>query len=271
MSRNEPKVRWEELTAPELVEVARTTGGVCLLPIGCLEKHANHLPLGTDSIIAHELAIAAARIEPAVVLPPQDIMGVVNEIKAHPGSISLPSALLFQIWEAVCDEISRNGFHKIVIVNGHGGNRFLLGQFICECMDRRKDYALYWPRSLDDAKFRDALMESDYEAHAGELETSIMMHLRPHACRPDAIGQLDGRPKKNFDLGGDTYTSADWYILHPEHYAGDARTASADKGRRLFEHRAGNLAKVIANIRSDARVGEMLAQFYDQAQSWRNP
>lgn len=259
------KVMWEEMTAEELAAAADATGGLCLLPIGVLEKHAEHLPLCTDTLVATETARAAAEIEPAVVFPGQHL-GVITENKHHPGSVSVPTRLLLALWENLTDEIARNGFRKIVIVNGHGGNRFLIGQFIIELLDRRRDYAVYWPRGGDDPDFRASLMESEFDHHGGELETSLMLHLAPEACRPDRIGALDGTSQRDFDLGGDVYASADWYSRHPTNYAGDATAATADKGRRLLEHRAERLAKILAAIKADRRVGELLGEFYDQCE-----
>ncbi len=258
------KVNWEQMTGGELVKAVKTTGGVCLVPIGCLEKHAEHLPVGTDVLVASAIATAAARIEPAVVFPVQHL-AVTNELKCWPGVIATPTHLLIRMWENLCDEIARNGFRKIVLVNYHGGNRFLLGQFVIELMDRPRDYAVYWPRNLDDPVLRKKLMKSRYEAHAGELETSAVMHLHPDLVRQDMIGALDGRPQRDFDLGGDVYTSADWYSLHPDHYGGDAHGADAEKGKLHFESMVAKLARIVRRIRKDRRVPELLAEYYRRA------
>jgi creatinine amidohydrolase len=257
------RVCWEEMTAADLVRAATEWGGVCLLPIGSLEKHAEHLPLGTDFIAAHRVAKAAAAIEPAVVFPPITL-AVVSELRCHPGSVSLPSDLLLKTWELVCDEIARNGFRKIVIVNGHGGNRNLIPQLVMECLNRRKPYALYFHRREDDPALTKRLLETDYHSHACECETSVMMHLAPDLVRPEQIGVLDGRRQRDFDIGG-AYSSVDWYSNHPTNYAGDARPASAEKGQLLFEARARHLAEVVAKIKRDQRVPELLAEFYDRA------
>jgi len=264
------KVGWEEMTAIELKAAAAETGGLCLLPIGCLEKHGEHLPIGTDVICAEAIARAAARIEPAVVFPVQHL-AVTNELKCWEGVIATPTHLLIRMWENLCDEISRNGFHKIVLANFHGGNRFLMGQFIIECMDRRKDYALYWPRDLTDPPIRRELMETEYEAHAGEMETSVMLHVRPDLVRMDLIAPPEaGVPKRDFDLGGDVYTSADWYSLHPTHYAGDARPATPAKGKAMFEAMVARLAETVRRIKADSRVPDLLAEYYDRSESHRD-
>jgi creatinine amidohydrolase len=109
------------------------------------------------------------------------------------------------------------------------------------------------------------LMESTYENHAGELETSIIMHLRPDLVREDMIGTLDGRPQRpEQPLGADVYTSADWYSMHPWHYAGDARPATPDKGRQIFESEVKNLAAIIKAVKADKATPKALAEYYSQ-------
>ena len=253
---------WQEMAAHELVAAVRATGGVCLVPIGCLEKHAEHLPIGTDVLAAEAIAQGAARLEPAVVFPAQHL-AVTNELKSFAGVIATPTHLLIQVWENLLDEIARNGFKKIVLVNFHGGNRFLLGQLIIDLMDRPRDYVVYWPRRLEDPELSKKLMESDYESHAGELETSLIMHLRPELVHRDAIGLLDGRPQRPAQpFGADVYTSADWFSLHPTHYGGDARAATAAKGKAVFEAAVKTLAGGVEKIKSDKKLPGMLAEYY---------
>jgi len=261
-------VCWEELTAGGLLEAAREAGGVCLLPVGSLEKHAEHLPVGTDTLVVHRLCIEAARVEPAVVFPPQHLAAV-SELRCHPGAVSIPSDLLLRVWERLCDEIARNGFRKIVLVNGHGGNRYILPQLIFECLNRRKAYALYLPRVSNDPDLARRLLETDYHAHACECETSVVMHLMGDLVEAEKIGALDGRPQRDFDIG-DVYTSVDWYSNHPTNYAGDARPASAEKGKALFEDRVRCLAEIVGTIKRDQRVPERLAEFYDRCEAFRD-
>jgi len=260
-------VQWEELTAGSLLEAAKETGGACLLPVGSLEKHGEHLPVGTDTIVVHSLCVAAARLEPAVVFPGR-YLAAVSELKCHPGAVSLPTHLLLQTWEHLCDEIARNGFHKIVIVNGHGGNRNILPQLIFECLNRRKDYVLYLARVRNSPEVS-KILETDYHAHACECETSIVMHLRRDLVEAEKIGMLDGTPQRDFDIGN-VYSSVDWYSLHPTNYAGDARTSSPEKGKALLEDRARCLADMIARIKQDQRVPELLAEFYRRGEEFRD-
>ena len=135
-------VRWEEMTSPEFAAAVETTGGICVLTVGAMEKHGSHLPLGNDALVVHEVALRAARREPAVVFP-HFYFGQTHETKNQPGSVALPHGLLLGLLDAVCDEIGRNGLRKIIILNGHGGNEHILPSFHRMQLERQRPYQVY--------------------------------------------------------------------------------------------------------------------------------
>src|SRR5690554_4628985 len=120
---------WEELTAPEFEKAREKAKGVCVVPFGVIEKHGTHLPLGTDMIIARRVAEDLAKEEP-VVLFPYYYFGQIFEARHVPGTIAVKPDLLFGLLDEVCDEIARNGFDKIVLLNSHGGNPMLIKYFM---------------------------------------------------------------------------------------------------------------------------------------------
>ena len=107
-----PSCRRRARSRPSRRARTRTAGGVCILPFGVLEKHGDHLPLGTDALTAHAIAVRAAEQEPALVFP-LFYFGMNTHAKCEPGAIAIRFDLLLQLLESVCDEISRNGFDKI--------------------------------------------------------------------------------------------------------------------------------------------------------------
>jgi creatinine amidohydrolase len=113
--------RWDELVASDFTKALEKSSKTCILPIGILEKHGPHSPIGTDLIHVREWAAHAVKSEYAVVFPDY-FYGQINEARHQPGTFALPSDLIYKLLEATCDEIARNGFDKIVILNGHGGN-----------------------------------------------------------------------------------------------------------------------------------------------------
>src|SRR5512136_3084918 len=114
-------MRCEELTSDQFPPAVAAAQGVCLLPTSCIERHAHHLPLGTDMFIGRELCRRAAELEPAIIFPDY-IFTQIFEARHVPGTISIEPDLIFQLLDNVCSEIARNGLEKIVLVNAHGGN-----------------------------------------------------------------------------------------------------------------------------------------------------
>ena len=89
---------WENLTSEEFIDALKVTKGVAIIPIGCLEKHGYHMPLGTDMFIAKELAEKAAAIEPALVVPIHPY-GIISEAQHRAGCLSISSQLQYQLLE----------------------------------------------------------------------------------------------------------------------------------------------------------------------------
>src|SRR5215216_2893188 len=121
--------RWDELTASDWPKALEKSGYTCILPVGILEKHGPHVPIGSDLIQVREWAARATKKEYAVVFP-DFFYGQINEAKHQPGAFALPETVVWSLLESTCDEIGRNGFKKIVIINGHGGNPQMIRYFM---------------------------------------------------------------------------------------------------------------------------------------------
>jgi len=261
-------MQWELLTAPKLLKARDECGGVAILPIGSLERHGEHLPTGIDTIAAHRKCVAAAERERAVVLPPLFYSNVI-EMKNNIGAVPLDTMVLFRMVENILDEVARNGFRKIILVSGHGGNRYWLPLLMQHLGDKDKDYAVYLARpqmSEGDRKELADLRESDVpELHAGEMESSVALYLVPEACDMDALPEEPGTTRKGTDVPA--YTPIEWYSFFPEAYAGDAGPASAEKGKRAFELAVGALVEVIRSVKADESVLEHSKRFNREARS----
>jgi creatinine amidohydrolase len=108
-------VKYEELTVPLFIRALDQSARTCLIPMGILEKHGNHLPIGTDLINIRSTAVKAAQMEYAVVFP-EYYFGQINEARHQPGTIAYSSELIWKMLEETLDELSRNGFTKIILV-----------------------------------------------------------------------------------------------------------------------------------------------------------
>src|ERR1700741_105567 len=165
--------RWDELTASDWQNALDKSAKTCILPFCILEKHGPHSPIGTDLIHVREWAARVTKQEYAVVFPDY-FYGQINEARQQPGTFALPSDVIYKLLEATCDEIARNGFKKIVILNGHGGNPEFIRFFMQSFLNKRHDYVVYfYTPNRDDADYAkqySQMHKSDMKTdqHAGE-------------------------------------------------------------------------------------------------------
>lgn len=243
-------VEWLRLTCDQLEKAREQSEGVCILPVGVIERHGSHLPLGTDVFEADALAKGAAEKEYAVVLPPLHYS--VNANSAHClGAIDIRPRVLLDFIQNLLDEVARNGFRKILLLNFHGGNRFLLPLILQEHKTRPEaDYELYLPNphAYESIELR-PIMETQ-DNHAGELETSLIQHIVPETVDQASLPDYGATLKENYPVPG-VVTPVDWVASYPDLYAGDATKASAQKGAQLFEAITTRLAKLLQTIKAD--------------------
>jgi creatinine amidohydrolase len=265
-------MQWENLTAPGFATAVKQSQGVCVLPLPCIEKHGEHLPLGTDLFIGMEVARRAADIEPVIVFPPFYLTQIL-EAKHQLGTIAIGGHLMLHLLEAICDEIGRNGLKKIILFVSHGGNRHLASFFLQLMLETRKDYTVYLAQSLWDPGFRelrDELLETEFDHHAGEMETSMILAIHPELVRMDQIDERSGQRLGRLDhlagLQPGQEAPIGWYANFPDHYAGDARPATAEKGERFLEYLALRLAEAIKAVKEDAASPALYKEFFQRTQ-----
>lgn len=262
-------VKWEELTASDWEEAMEKSNRTCIIPIGILEKHGLHAPLGSDIIHAREWSVRAAKKEYAVVFPDY-FYGQVYEAKQQPGTFALPSDLVWELLKATCDEIARNGFEKIVIVNGHGGNPNLLRYFAQSQLEEKKDYAVFFFDPVQDPAFTEKvekLRKTDPagDQHAGERETSTLLYLRPDLVHLERAKGESGENLKRLSIP-DVYTGIWWYASYPNHYAGEGEKASAELGRILTENKVETLVKALKAIKADTKTLEIQNEYFERVE-----
>lgn len=259
--------RWDELTASDWQKALDSSSRTCILPIGILEKHGPHAPIGSDLIHVREWAARATKKEYAVVFPDY-FYGQIYEAKHQPGTFALPSTMLLELLQATCDEIGRNGFNKIVIINGHGGNPNLLRYFVQSQLEKPHPYAVYFfePEfdSSVNAKIK-SLHKSDpaMDQHAGETETSTLLYLRPELVKMDSAKLESGNDQKRLSIPN-VYTGIWWYASYPDHYAGEGAKATKELGKVITEYTIESLVKALRAIKSDTKTLQLQKEFYDR-------
>ncbi|GAC1419038.1 MAG: creatininase family protein [Flavisolibacter sp.] len=266
--------RWDELIASDWPLALQYSSKTCILPFGILEKHGPHAPIGSDLIHVREWAARAAKKEYAVVFPDY-FYGQINEARHQPGTFCLPSKLALELLDATCQEIARNGFDKIVIINGHGGNPELIRYFIQSQLDHRRDYAVYFfePKfdSITIAKVK-KMRRSDpsWDQHAGERETSSLLYLRPDLVKQDSATLESGTDQKRLDLPSSVYTAIWWYAAYPNHYAGEGAKATKELGAVVTEATIDALVKALKAVKADKKTLQLQKEYFDRVENLKD-
>lgn len=257
--------RWDELVASDFPKALDKSSKTCILPIGILEKHGPHSPLGTDLIHVREWAARAVKSEYAVVFPDY-FYGQINEARQQPGTFALPSKVIYELLEATCDEIARNGFDKIIILNGHGGNPEFLEFFMQSLLNKRHNYAVYLYRPENDADYAaeyKKMHKSSVDFHAGESETATLLYYRPDLMRMDRANDESGADQKRLSLPN-LYTPIWWYASFPNHYAGEGDKATAEFGKFITDHEIASFIKALKEVKADTKTIALQNEFYDR-------
>jgi creatinine amidohydrolase len=259
--------RWDELTASDWPKAMERSAQTCILPIGILEKHGQHAPLGSDLIKVRELAARATKQEYAVVFP-DFFYGQIYEAKHQPGTFALPSRVVWDLLDATVEEIGRNGFKRIVIINGHGGNPNMLRYFAQAQLERRRNYVVYFfDPSADPAqveKVRQARKSDPTgDQHGGENETSTLLYLRPDLVQQARAKNESGANLKRLTVPN-VYTGIWWYASYPNHYAGQAEVATRELGQLITEHNIQTLVTTLKAVKADKKTLEIQKDFFDR-------
>src|ERR1700691_243397 len=223
-------VRWEELTSADFRDAITQSQGTCLLPFGILEKHGPHLPLGTDLLDVRYAALHAAAQNYTLVFP-EYYFGQIFEAKQEPGTIAYSHELQLALLQETTDEMARNGCKKIIIVNGHGGNEWMLRYFAQTQLEKPHDYVVYLFDKRSPDKGGPQKKSSMTNWHAGEDETAKMMIARPDTVHIDRAANESGADQHRQNLPEDVYTGIWWYARWPGHYSGEGAVATKELGK----------------------------------------
>src|SRR6202043_2874190 len=237
-----PSVKWEELTAADFVKAIQQSQGACLLPIGILEKHGPHLPLGTDLLNVRYASLQATAQEYAVVFP-EYYFGQIFEAKHEPGTVAYSMELQLKLLKETTDEMARNGCKKVIIVNVHGGNEHLLPYFGQAQLDTPHDYVVY---VLDGERSKaggPAKKSTGIDYHAGENESSNLLYSHPELAHIDRAGSESGADEKRQNLPEGLYTGIWWYARFPNHYSGDGSVATKELGEWNMKNWIGGIVE----------------------------
>ena len=231
---------------------------VALLPVAAIEQHGPHLPLSTDSVINDGLVRAALPLvatHATLLVLPALTVGLSPEHTSFAGTLTIADTTLADLWTDVGRSVARAGVRKLVILNTHGGQKALVDVV---AMRLRADLKMLVARATYFAfgslpGLFDAV-ESAHDIHGGEVETSLMLHLKPELVRRSEIADFRGLPHelaaRNRVLGAEKPVGIGWRAedLHASGACGNAARADAAKGAKHLAHLADRLATLVAEL-----------------------
>lgn len=221
---------------------------VVMLPVGAVEAHGNHLPAGTDNVLARRLSAAVVeRIagETPVLLLPLLPFGQVWSLADAPASFSLSNETLSRTVTEIGRQLHGKGLSSLALVNTHYGNVTALREAQRLLKDDGITVAvLTYPGAAEPTKaVRETPVAHSAYMHACEIETSYMLHLAPELVRmDDAIVNYPDFPA---DFAEVAYR---WSEFSPSPVLGDATAATADKGRTILAAVVDRMAALIADL-----------------------
>ena len=271
---------WSEILSGKFEEARKRAKDTCVLVVGCVEQHGHHLPLGQDVIHTAAIVEEAAKIEPVVIFPHM-YFGEKQGAGEFPGTIIFTTRLMLDILKESCEEMARNGFKKIILVNGHGGNTNLLNTFARSVLHEKNDYMVFvynswmaWPKVPQILKIIDSgnrrefpeLSDEDIEylryyaknnknsGHGCLMETAMTLALRPDLVDMSKVNDVDGTSTgylSHLTKAG-FYTPFDWMSAYPNSYSSDCHEGNNERiGQSVLRYAVKRTAEAFRMIKED--------------------
>lgn len=231
----------EQISMPDFV-VGLTRTRTVAIPCGAVEEHGSHLPLGTDTIHVYEVCREAASRRSLFVAPPL-CYGVIRSTRDHPGSIGIRPATFRALVTDVVSDLRRQGLRSFIIISGHASGLQVAGltEVGEELVVTYPDIRVAVLSVLDLAPHAwQEVTECRDDSHAGEVETSVMLHLRPDWVGKDRPREWPRFPKH--------LLVRDKLRYWPGGVWGDSSLASSEKGKKLFELSVAALVSLVEEL-----------------------
>jgi creatinine amidohydrolase len=239
----------QSLPASTTVDERERAARVAVLPIGSFEQHGPYLPLATDTIVACAIATRIAAAYPVRQLPPLTI-SCSHEHAAWPGTVSISAATLHTVVRDIAESLHRSGIPNLVLINAHGGN-YVLRNVVQEASVTDRRMALFpdspgWKAATAAAGIQTS---TSSDMHAGEIETSVLLHTDPALVRPGyaAGDHLADDRDRMLSVGLAPYTDSG--------VVGRPSLASAAKGEALLASFTATFGQVLALFGDEFPVG----------------
>ena len=259
-----PSRWWADVSTRDFVAAQHSglaAATVAVLPVAATEQHGPHLPLSVDSTLLQGVIDAALPLLPAALpvlfLPPQNI-GLSPEHSRYPGTLTLSPSTLLALWTQLGECVARAGIQKLLLLNGHGGQVSVMDIVAREL--RSQQHLLVYSASWfslplpEDVAGQFSAEEHRFGIHAGDIETSMMLHLAPGRVQMeharDFHSTSQDRAARYAILGNGKSAKFGWQMqdYHPAGAVGNAAAATADKGRAVVEAAAAQLVQLLQEL-----------------------
>lgn len=224
---------------------------VAVLPVGSVEEHGGHLPLGTDTMQVWEVARRAAESVPVVVCPPLHY-GYCRSTRDHPGTVSISPETLRRLVFDIGSSLHAQGVRGLVVISGHAGGLHMAAleeaaeRLVAALPDLEAAVVCeyHWARELG----RDGVVETVDDGHAGEIETSRILAIAPELVQGSSPEEYPRFPKP--------FVSRSRRLDWPGGVWGDPSRASEEKGQTLLARCAERLAALVREMEARLRDAE---------------
>ncbi|MCW8165209.1 creatininase family protein [Verminephrobacter aporrectodeae subsp. tuberculatae] len=255
---------WAGLSTREFAQLqasGQAAQTVAVLPVAAIEQHGPHLPLAVDASLLQgviDAALPQLPVDlPVLFLPPQNV-GLSPEHIRFPGTLTLSPATVIALWTEIGECVARAGVRKLLLFNGHGGQVGVM-DIVARGLRTRCDLIVYsasWfslplPESVEQ---QFSAQEQRFGVHAGEIETSMMLHLSPATVHMeharDFRSTSQDRAQRYAILGNGKSARLGWQMqdYHPAGAVGNAAGACAQKGRAVVAAAAQQLVALLQEL-----------------------
>jgi len=253
-------LHWDFCSRDQIASLAKQDA-VVIIPTGATEQHGPHLPVGTDTIIASEIATGAvkrASDSVSVLLLPALTYGSSQHHMMYSGTVSLHDDLFISQLVEIGNCLLHHGFRRLLFVNGHGGNAAPLRMAIDRIRQgtKREVYIVsstYW-QLIAPTIIESRQSHSGGIGHAGEVETSLMLALYPQLVQtPLPSGSFSRSPEGwwcSEDWFGESKVQLGFSLRDhgPSGVLGDPSTATAAFGHRILAAAVEQTSKLIVSM-----------------------
>ncbi len=258
------KYHWATLTWKELEERLKIVD-TAILPCGAIEQHGPHLPVDIDYYDAVYLAnkVAEACSDPKPFVLPPIPYGVSYHHEEFKGTISVTNDALSSFVYDIGMGLAHNGIKKLIILNGHGDNAPTLS-YAAQMINRDAEiFVCVDTGETSDIDLND-LIETPNDIHAGEIETSTTLAIRPEVVQMDkAVNETLEFGSKYLDYTSDRGVA--WYVrtkrISDSGIMGDPTRATEEKGRKMWEIMIAHLVKFVEEVKK-SRLEELYQRKY---------